>query len=136
MDSVIRLLAVAAASLVALGLITFAADRSRHGSDEQVRAVDSSRPRPVADEAINRPTPPAAVERRRERRHSDARELIDDANDYLLSPFAFASSENVWVERMVPAALGLLAYGLGGMLLANFLPKHRSASRNWREATP
>jgi hypothetical protein len=136
MATVLRSLAIVASAFVALGFMTFAADRSRQGSDGQVQAVDGSRPQPVVDQEIDRPAPPPRTERRREKANSGFREVIDDGNDYLLAPFTFVNSDNVWVERMVPAAVALLAYGLGGLLLANFIPAHRRASRNWREATP
>ena len=135
MSAIIRILAITASAFVALGFLTFAADRSREGSDTQVRAVDG-RAQPISDQEIDRPAPSPEVERRREEHHSDPRELVDDGNDYLLAPFTFVKSDNVWVERMVPAAIGLLAYGLGGLLLANFIPKHRKETRDWREATP
>ena len=41
------------------------------------------------------------------------REYIDDANDVLLRPFAglVANDTSRWVQRGVPALLGLLVYG-------------------------
>ena len=134
MATIVRILAITATAFVALGFLTFAADRSEEGSDSQVESIDG-RAQPVTDADIDRPAPPPAVERRREARHSEFREVIDDGNDYLLKPFAFVSSDNVWVERLVPAALGLLAYGLLGLLLANFIPRHRAEHHSWNEAT-
>lgn len=136
MQTILRTLAIVASAFVALGFLTFAADRSRQGSDDQVKAVDGSRPQPVIDQEVDRPVPPPEVERRRQKANSSFRELVDDGNDYLLAPFTVVNSENVWVERTVAAALALLAYGLGGLLLANFIPGHRRESRSWREATP
>jgi hypothetical protein len=134
MSTIVRILAIIASAFVALGFMTFAADRSEDGSDSQVQSIDG-RAQPITDADIDRPAPPPAVERRREDSHSEFREVIDDGNDYLLKPFAFVNSDNVWVERMVPAALGLLAYGLGGLLLANFIPRHRPEHHHWNEAT-
>jgi hypothetical protein len=131
--TLVRTLAITAAVLVALGFATFATDQSREGSDNQVQALDGSQPRNPADNEINRPVPPPNVERRRELKHSDFRELIDDANDYLLAPFTVVNSSNVWVERMTAAGLGLLVYGLLGMLLANMIPQHRSKHHSWTE---
>jgi hypothetical protein len=134
MATIVRIAAITATAFVALGFMTFAADRSEEGSDSQVQSIDG-RAQAVTDTDIDRPAPPPVVERRREQAHSDFREIIDDGNDYLLKPFSFVNSDNVWVERMVPAALGLLAYGLGGLLLANFIPRHRPEHHSWNEAT-
>ena len=136
MAALIRILAIAASAFVAVGFMAFVANRSEEGSDNQVKSIDGSRVQPAADVDIDRPSPPADVERRRERRNGDLRETIDDANDYLLAPFTFVESENVWVERLASTALGLLAYGLGGLLLANFIPRHRREHHGWQEATP
>ena len=47
----------------------------------------------------------------------------------LASPFTgVVASDNLWVERLVPAALGLLLFGLGGLMLANWLPERRAPS--------
>ena len=80
------------------------------------------------------PTP--GEEAARERRNGGARELIDDANDVLLAPFAnLIDSDNGWVHHGVPAVLALLLYGVGLGLLANMLP--RSAHHDdWRTAAP
>jgi hypothetical protein len=53
-----------------------------------------------------------------------------------VSPFTgLIDSSNLWIERVVPGALALLLYGLGGMLLANALPKPQRRTKDWREAT-
>ena len=53
----------------------------------------------------------------------------------LLGPFDdLVGSSNVWVERGLPALLGLLLYGVGLGMLANFLPKQNRASGDWRTA--
>jgi len=84
---------------------------------------------------MNDPAPAPAAEHAREKKHGQLRELIDDANDLLLSPFAGAvGSEDAWVKRIVPTVLALLAYGLGLMLLANFLPRRRARAGDWRTA--
>ena len=135
MGSIVRLCAVTAAAFVALSFVLFATDQSREGSQTQQRAVDGEGV-VISDNAIDVPDPPPATERAREQRHSGAREAIDDVNDVLLRPFAdIADSKNIWVERTVPAVLGLLLYGLLGLMLANFIPKHRHKTRDWREVT-
>lgn len=134
MASLLRLAAVTAATFVALSFLLFALDQSEDGSANQVRAVDGSvGPAPAA--AIDRPAPGREIEDLREARHSEPREAIDDVNDSLLAPFTgVIRSSNLWVERMVPGTLALLLYGLGGMLLANFLPRPRRREADWRQA--
>ncbi len=136
MGSLLRLAAVTAAAFVALGFLLFAVDQSEEGSTNQVRAVDGAAGRAASEAAIDRPAPAREIENQREDRHSGAREMIDDVNDFLLAPFTgVIASSNVWVERMVPGALALLLYGLGGMMLANFIPKRARRNTDWREAT-
>lgn len=133
MGSIIRLCAVTAAAFIALSFLLFATDQSREGSETQQRAVDGNGV-VVSDNAIDRLDPEPATERVREQRHSGAREAIDDVNDVLLRPFVdVVDSDNIWAERTVPAVLGLLLFGLLGMVLANFIPKHRHETRDWRE---
>jgi hypothetical protein len=126
--SLIRIVAVVVSVLVALGFLMFALDESDKGSREQVSKVD---------DALNAPDPTASQELVRERENSQLRETIDDANDALLKPFAplVEDSESTWARRLVPTALALLLYGLGGLLLANFLPKPHVEQHDWREAT-
>lgn len=136
MGSVVRVCAVTATSLVALSFILFATDQLSEGSENQIRAVKGEGGRALSDSDVNLPAPPKAVERERERRHSSVREAIDDANDLLVAPFTgIVGSDEIWVKRIVPAAAGLLLYGFGGLLLANWLPRRRRAVQDWRGAT-
>ena len=136
MGPLLRLCAVTATGLVAISFLLFALDQSREGSENQVRAVERKGAHAPSQAAIDRASPPPTVERARESQHSSVREAIDDADDVLLSPFNdLVESKNVWVERLVPGTLAVLLYGLGGMLLANFLPKRPKQVRDWREAT-
>jgi hypothetical protein len=68
------------------------------------------------------PDPDPDQERAREKVNSKPHEVIDDANDVLLRPFAplVADSSSKWVRRSVPAALALLVYGFGLGALARF----------------
>ncbi len=110
-----------------LGFLLFAVDEAGRGSQEQITRLD---------EAIAEPNPSPAEEQLRERDHSRARELIDDVNDALLSPFTgWVESGDIWVQRLVPAVLALLAYLFGGLLLANYLPQPKRRTHDWREAT-
>lgn len=99
----LRILAIALSVIVAAGFILFAID-------DFGRASDASRDR-VAGNA--RPDPTPRAERGREARNSLARELVDDANDVLLRPFSglVTNDRSRWVQRGVPALLGLFAYG-------------------------
>jgi len=112
----LRYLAIGLSLIVATGFTLFAVD-------DFERASDSSRNRVMGDPSAADPT--AAGERQREQRHGDAREMIDDANDVLLKPFAnvSANAESRWVRRGVPAGLGLLVYGL----LLGFLARYAKA---------
>ena len=136
MASLVRLLAIAASAVIALSLIMFAIDQSSEGRDAQLRSLQGqSGPAPsLHDVDVANPAPEA--ERIRERQHSSVREAIDDGNDVLVSPFtSLVSADNVWIERLVPAALGLLLFGLGGLMLANWLPESRAKHQDWRQSS-
>lgn len=136
MGSVLRFASVLAAGIVVLSFLLFAVDQSREGSATQVDAVAGAKT-DSPDAAIQVPAPAPEVERSREATHTGIRELIDDIDDVLLTPFTgVTSTNNVWVERIVPGGLGLLLYGFGGLLLANFIPRRPRHSAGWREATP
>jgi hypothetical protein len=109
----LRYLAITLSLIVAAGFVAFAFDDfSRASSKTQGR---------ISGYEVTDPTP--AGERERERRHSKARELVDDANDIVLRPFAGIVSDtnrSRWVERGVPAMLALLVYGFGIGYLSRF----------------
>ena len=98
--------------IVAAGFTLFAID-------DFSRASNESRDR-IAGNA--RPDPTPRAERERELRNSRVREYIDDANDVLLRPFAgiVANDRSRWVQRGVPALLGLLVYGFMLGFLARY----------------
>jgi len=135
MASLVRILAVIAAAIVALSFVFFVVDQSAEGSENQVRSLEDKGERASSDAVIDTINPGPKIERLRERSHSDIREYIDDGNDILLSPFAsIIDSGNVWARRLVPGAIGILLYGVLGMLLANALPGPKHDVRDWREA--
>lgn len=103
-ERLLRFLAIGLSLIVASGFVLFA-------MDDFDRASSSSRNRITGDPTATDPTP--AGERERERRNSKGREIIDDANDVLLRPFAGVSEndDSRWVRRGVPTLLGLLVYG-------------------------
>jgi hypothetical protein len=128
MSVLLRWTALAASGLVLIGFLMFATDEADRSSKGQVAKVESS---------AGAPAPTARGERVREREHGAVREAVDDANDVLLSPFAdLVDSNNIWVQRLVPGALALLVYGLGLLVLANYLPKRRHSASDWRAAQP
>ncbi len=134
MGSLVRLCAVVTAGIVALSLVLFVIDQSSASSDNQVRAVQNQAALQEPSD-INRPNPTPAAERVREQVHSGTREKIDDANDVLLTPFSgVVGSGSVWAARLVPAALALLLYGLGGLVLANYFTGGPRETRDWRES--
>lgn len=77
--------------------------------------------------AVDQPSPSGQTERAREARHGKAREVIDDANDQLTSPFdgIVGSSTNIWVQRGVPALLAVLLYFVVLRVLAGYAVKLR-----------
>jgi len=135
MRSTVRLLAIVASAVIAVSFTLFALDQSGHGRDIQVQKLEDPEVGANPREAIASPGPPAPVERLREEKNSSAREVADDGNDLLASPFkVIVGFDNVWAQRLVPAALGLLLFGLGGLVLANWLPERRTEHTDWREA--
>ena len=107
----LRVVAIVLSAVVALGFILFVLENADRASDRTVDEI-----------TYQRVDPPPAGERVREQRHSKLREAIDDANDILLKPFAGISdsASSRWVQRGVPALLGLLVYGFGLGFLARF----------------
>jgi hypothetical protein len=134
MGSVIRLTAILTAIVVLLGFAFFAVDEMDRGSKTQQSALGEETGTPAAPEVVAvAPTP--EEEAARERQNGAPRELIDDANDLLLAPFAdLIDSDSAWVKHGVPALLALLLYGVGLGLLANMLPKERTHHDDWRTA--
>ena len=112
-ERLLRTLAIVLSLIVAAGFVLFA-------FDDFDRASTSSRNRITPDPTATAPTP--AGERAREMRNSKGREIIDDANDVLLKPFASVSenADSRWVRRGVPTLLGLLVYGV----LLGFLARY------------
>jgi hypothetical protein len=126
MAGLLRIVAALSCAVVLIGFLSFANDEASQGSSKQVQAVQT---------AMDGPAPATDAERAREKKHGQARELVDDANDFLLKPFAgLVSTKDAWVERIVPTLLALLVYGLGLTLLANFLRRKPTATGDWRTA--
>jgi hypothetical protein len=134
MGSAIRIVAILTSGIVLLGFAFFAVDEMDRGSKNQQNALASE-----LKGASDEPAPVAPSPREelvREQQNGDFRELVDDANDVLLAPFAgiVEDAGNTWVVHAVPALLGLLTYGLLLGLFANMLPKQRETHGDWRAA--
>ena len=102
-ERVVRRVAIALSVIVAAGFLLFAVDDMDRASDASSSSVAG------ASGALD-PSPDGE----RERRDGAAREVVDDANDVLLRPFAGVSdtADSRWVRRGIPALLGLLVYGV------------------------
>jgi hypothetical protein len=115
LEGLLRTASIVASALVLVSFALFAIDETRDAASESAAAV-------AGLEATGSSDPSGSEERARERAHSDVREAIDDANDVLVSPFAFVAdnSDSSWVRRGAPALLALLVYGFGLSFLARY----------------
>jgi hypothetical protein len=113
--SLLRVVSLVASVVVLLSFGLFALDETRAASQRTAAVVEGLDATRTAD-------PSPAQERARERAHSSARELVDDADDILLAPFTWAAPDttNKWVLRGVPALVALVVYGFGLSFLARF----------------
>jgi hypothetical protein len=108
----LRILATVLSLVIVAGFCMFAVDEFNRASSAQRNELAG----------FEQTDPEPAGERARERRHSTAREYIDDANDILLRPFAgVVTSGSRWAQRLVPTFLGLLVYGFLLAYLARFM---------------
>jgi hypothetical protein len=111
----LRIIAIAASLLVFTGWLWFAFDEtsaaSKLTSDEIAGQLAGQQPDPSPDAELTR-----------ERVNSPAHEVVADANDILLKPFAPLAEgfHSKWARRTLPAALALLLYGFGIGLLARY----------------
>jgi hypothetical protein len=126
MTALLKLAALGASIVILLSFAAFASDQTSEGREAQIAKVD----RQVA--------PDSQVERMREQQHGAVREKIDDANDFLLNPFAnLIDSSSLWANRVVAGLLGLLLYGLGLSLFANYIqPRRRRPGGSFSEPPP
>jgi hypothetical protein len=121
----VRWLAIFASAFVTLSFLYFAINQTSTASKNQVSAL-GGQAGVKAESATKVPNPPAAVEQVRQQENDKFHEFVDDVDDVLLSPFtSIADSDNIWVLRLVPLALALLIYGLGGLYLARAMGLRR-----------
>jgi len=132
-SSFLRLASVVCSLIVLLSFAMFATDQANHGSKQTVATLAqedgtaTSPPAQSAQDNVNAPDPSARIERAREKRHGQPRELIDDGNDILVSPFksVVSGSKSIWAQRIVTTLLALLVFGVGLRMLAAWVPKLR-----------
>ena len=116
LEKPLHLASIALTLFVLAGVALFAIDETRDASVKSRQGIASAEP------IGGTVAPTTRQERDRERLSGDVREFIDDVNDVVLSPFASLgeNSDSVWVQRGIPATLGLLVYGFGLAMLARF----------------
>jgi hypothetical protein len=120
--AVVRWASIIACAFVTLSFLFFAINQTSNASKGQVNAITGGAPEVKANEVTKLPNPPPAVEKLREKENSKFHEFVDDVDDVLLAPFTGIShSSSIWVRRLIPLALALLIYGLGGQYLARAL---------------
>ena len=115
LEGLLRTVAVVAGAIVLLSFALFAIDETRDASERSAQAI-------AGLEATRASDLSARQERARERAHSSARELVDDADDVLVTPFAplVSGSESSWVRRGIPTLLALIVFTFGLSFLARY----------------
>jgi hypothetical protein len=120
--SIVRWAALLACAFVTLSFVYFLVDQTSTASKNQVNAITNEAPEVKPESITKLPNPPPAVERAREKENSGLHEFVEDVDDVLLAPFTgISNSSSIWVRRLIPLALALLIYGLGGLYLARVL---------------
>jgi len=120
--SIVRWAALLACAFVTLSFVYFVIDQTSTASKNQTNAITNDAPEVEAESITKLPNPPPAVEKVREQENDSIHEFVDDVDDVLLAPFTgISNSSSIWVRRMIPLALALLIYGLGGLYLARAL---------------
>jgi hypothetical protein len=124
--SVVRWASILACAFVTLSFLFFAVNQTSTASQNQANAITGDAPEVKPESITKLPNPPPAVEKVREHENDKFHEFVDDVDDVLLSPFTgISSSGNIWVRRLIPLALALLIYGIGGLYLARALGLRR-----------
>jgi len=105
----LRVVSLVASAVVVLSFALFALDETRAASERSAAET-------AGLEATRSADPSPQAERARERAHSAPRELVDDADGVLLSPFT-----STWARRGVPALLAVFVYGFCLSFLARYV---------------
>lgn len=118
----LRFLSIACSLVVLLSFAAFAIDEARSGSEASQAGIADRGQVVSENDAAGYAKPTRAQEAVRDKAHSSARELLDDADDVLMAPLAFVSdgSSSAWVRRGFPALLGFAVYGFGLGYLSRF----------------
>ena len=123
--AVVRWAALIACAFVTLSFLFFAVNQTSTASQNQTNAINGGAT-VKQDEVTKLPNPPANVKRIRAREDDGFHEFVDKVDDVLTSPFTgISNSSSIWVRRLIPLALCLLIYGLGGLYLARALGLRR-----------
>ena len=102
--------------IIVASFAMFAIEKANAGSTQQQDKIVS----------IDAPNPTPQQEHARAKKHTKLRELVDDASDVLTKPFdGITSSQNIWVERGVPALLAFLLYFVVLRVLAGYAVRLR-----------
>jgi len=129
-ETSIRWAAIIVSAIVLVSFGLFAIDQTREAStDTRAQIADSNQ--------ANDPGAAAAAEKAKERttQHSEVRTKIDEANDAITSPFeGIVTSDNIWVERTIPALLALLLFGVGLGYLARFMQGRATSATSRAQA--
>ncbi|HEX4717859.1 MAG TPA: hypothetical protein VH300_04965 [Thermoleophilaceae bacterium] len=124
--SIVRWAAILACAFVTLSFLFFAVNQTSTASKNQANAITGDAPEVKPESITKLPNPPPAVEKVRERENDKFHEFVDDVDDVLLAPFTgISNSSSIWVRRLIPLALALLIYGIGGLYLARALGLRR-----------
>jgi hypothetical protein len=124
--SIVRWAALLACAFVTLSFVFFVVDQTSTASKNQANAITNEAPEIKPESITKLPNPPPAVEKVREQENDSFHEFVDDVDDVLLSPFTgISNSSSIWVRRLIPLALALLIYGVGGLYLARALGLRR-----------
>jgi hypothetical protein len=116
LQTVLRWASTIACAILIVSFGLFAIEKSKGGAKDQVEKVVG----------ISEPSPDPKNEREREKKHSDVREAIDDANDVLTAPFSgVIDSGSIWAKRGVATLLALILYGVIARILIGYLPGRR-----------
>ena len=123
--SIVRWAALLACAFVTLSFIFFVVEQTSTASKNQVLAINGgSGVKPESQTKL--PNPPGDIEKLRQQENDKFHEFVDDVDDVLLSPFTgISNSSSIWVRRLIPLALALLIYGIGGLYLARALGLRR-----------
>jgi hypothetical protein len=116
LGGLLRYAAIACSLLVVAGWGWFAWDQTKEASAQTQQEIAGQRAAQTVD-------PSPDLERNREKVNGKVHEVVDDANDVLLRPFApiVASADSKWMRRTIPALLALFVYGFGLATLSRFL---------------